>query len=95
MQEAMSNQHKKKNDFEQRLLKDKASIRERFSWMPFMDWFKRDENPKAVPPADELKLERGDVLAMILAVLSLVLPWLLAIAAGLGGLIALMQWVFR
>ncbi len=77
---------KEKDPRVERLEAQKRAIREQHSWMPFVDWFKRDGKPEKV---EGVELEKGDVLAMILAVLSLILPWVLGGAA----LIALATWL--
>lgn len=41
---------------------------------------------------DDLQLEKGDILAMILAVMSLVLPYILAFLGIMGGVLLLMRW---
>ena len=43
---------------------------------------------------EEIKLEKGDLLAMILAVLSIILPYLLAFAAIMVGVMFLLGFLF-
>ena len=47
---------------------------------------------KKVHSDDDLKLEKGDILAMILAVLSLILPYILAFLGIMGAVLLLMKW---
>lgn len=85
--------HKGKNDDKrvERLKEEKARIRDNYAWMPFMDWFKREKRPEKI---EGVQLEKNDVLAMIIAALSLILPWVLGGAAIIALLMALMQWGF-
>ena len=72
----------------ERLKAQKKHIGENYSRFPVMDWFRRDPPPERV---EGVRLEKGDVPAMILAVLSLVIPWVL-----IGGVvIALFIIVFK
>ena len=41
---------------------------------------------------DDLQLEKGDILAMTLAVMSLILPYILAFLGIMGGVLLLMRW---
>jgi len=72
---------KKGNDDDRvkRLIEIKKHFRENYSRLPWGDWFKRA--PKEKYTGSPIELEKNDVLAMILAVLSLVLPWALGMAA--------------
>jgi hypothetical protein len=72
---------KGKDERAERLRREKASIRERHSRFPLFDWFKRDEKLERVPGVE---LEKNDLLAMILAALSLVVPWVLGLAAAMA-----------
>lgn len=72
----------------ERLEAQKRAIRARHSRMPLLDWFRRDGRPEPVPGVE---LEKGDVLAMILAALSLIVPWILGGAAA----VALLAWLLR
>ncbi|MDD4378304.1 MAG: hypothetical protein PHH48_09225 [Eubacteriales bacterium] len=45
-------------------------------------------------PLDDLNLEKGDILAMILAVMSLILPYILAFIGIMGAVILLMAYLF-
>lgn len=72
----------------ERLERSKKEIRENYSRIPFKDWFRRDPKPEKQPG---VQLEKSDALAMILAALSLVIPWVLGIAAAL----ALVIWVLK
>jgi len=72
----------------QRLRSTKKRFRETYSRLPFGDWFYKTK--KKEPKSEGVVLERNDVLAMILAVLSLVLPWVLGGAAVIGLLIWLL-----
>ena len=69
-----------------RLMENKKYIRENYSRFPLMDWFKKSE---PVEPVDSVKLEKNDTLAMILAVFSLVAPWVL----GMGAVFAVIVWL--
>lgn len=44
--------------------------------------------------SDDLQLEKGDILAMTLAVMSLVVPYILAFLGIMGAVILLMKWYF-
>ena len=67
----------------------KAEIREKYARLPFMDWFRREPRPEKAPGVE---LEKNDVPAMILAALSLVIPWVLGIGVVLGLLVWLLRW---
>ena len=69
-----------------RLKESKRHIRENYSRLPWMDWFRKDPLPKQT---DSVELEKGDVLAMILAVFSIVLPWVF----GMGAFFAVIVWL--
>ncbi|MEA4897376.1 hypothetical protein ACH6CV_06590 [Bacillota bacterium Meth-B3] len=72
---------KAKDGRAERLRREKERIRERHSRFPLFDWFRRAEKPERVPGVE---LEKHDVLAMILAALSLVVPWVLGLAAAMA-----------
>jgi len=71
----------------QRLRDTRKGFRDSYSRLPFGDWF---HQIKKEPKIEGVALERNDVLAMILAALSLVLPWVLGGAAVMGLLIWLL-----
>ena len=77
----------------ERLLADKKRIRAEYSRFPWMNWFrmKNDEKPEKI---SGLEFEKNDVLAIILAVLSMVLPWILLLAAGAGLIIVVLGLLF-
>jgi len=77
----------------QRLEARKREIRENYSRFPMMDWFRlrSDKKPEKVP---NVALERHDVLAIIIAALSLVLPWVLGGAAVMAAVIWLIGRAF-
>jgi len=71
----------------QRLFDTKKRLRGTYSRVPFGDWFRRTKKEQQ---AEHAALEKNDVLAMILAALSLVLPWVLGGAAVMGLMILLL-----
>jgi len=52
-------------------------------------------NNEAMNSMDDIKLEKGDLLAMILAMLSLILPYILAFTGIMAYVIYLMYLFFR
>lgn len=44
--------------------------------------------------SEDLNLEKGDILAMILAVMSLILPYILAFLGIMGAVILLMKYIW-
>ncbi|MCL1855612.1 MAG: hypothetical protein FWF86_07755 [Clostridia bacterium] len=74
----------------QRLQDTKKRFRETYSRLPFGDWLRKT---KKEPKAEGIILEKHDVLAMIIAALSLVLPWVLGGAAVMGLLVLLLGWL--
>jgi len=80
----------------QRLKEHKKRIRAEYSRLPWVNWmaWARSQKEQKPPVTPEPLFERNDVLAIILAVLSLVLPWALAFFAGLGLLIFLVSLLF-
>ena len=77
----------------QRLAARKREIREQYARFPMMDWFRLHSDKRRDKPKD-VALEKHDALAMILAALSLVLPWVLGAAAVLAALIYLVGRMF-
>ena len=77
----------------ERLKASKREIHENYSRFPVMDWFRlrSDKKQDKVPGVG---FDKHDVLAMILAALSLVLPWVLGAAAVLAALIWLVGRLF-
>ena len=77
----------------ERLETRKREIRENYSRFPIMDWFRlrSDKKPDKVPG---VTLEKHDVLAIILAALSLVLPWVLGGAAVMAAVMWLIGRMF-
>ena len=75
----------------QRLKDTKKELRAAYSRVPFGDWFRKT---KKEPRVEGVTLEKNDALAMILAALSLVLPWVLGGAAMMGLVILLLGWLF-
>lgn len=51
-------------------------------------------NKKTYSEEDELKLEKGDLLAMILAVMSLILPYIIAFVGIMLGVIFLFRYLY-
>ena len=43
---------------------------------------------------DELRLEKGDLLAMILAVMSLILPYVIAFVGIMAGIVLLLRYLY-
>lgn len=82
---------KHENERVERLRDIKRELRENYSRLPFGNWFRK---LKKQPKVEGVELEKNDVLAMILAVLSLVLPWVLSGAAIMVAVIMLLGWIF-
>lgn len=83
-----------KNAGVERLEAEKRKVRDEYSRFPFMDWFRHRPKQEPERPPDGTQLEKNDVLAMILAVLSLVMPWVLAMAAALAIVIVVLSLLF-
>lgn len=51
-------------------------------------------NEKIIKKADELNLEKGDILAMILAIMSLILPYVIAFVGIMAAVIFLLSYFY-
>ena len=71
----------------------KSRIRAEYSRIPWMNWIKINKDPLPVPE-QRIKWEKGDVAAMIIAALSLALPWAAAFAAVMGLFIYLLGLIY-
>lgn len=56
---------------------------------------KEDLNNDIEEIPNDLELERGDILAMILAVMSLILPYILAFLGILAGVLLLIKYIWN
>lgn len=75
-----------------RVEEDLERIRE--ANLPSQKDINQKETDKININQDDIRLEKGDILAMVLAVISLVLPYILAFLAIMGAVMLLMKFLW-